>query len=129
MLPSLSAVAVLLVLGGTVSLNNETLLGTGMIMFLIVWLHNQSGNAFAYAVCRLFKIDTTATRAMAIEVAVQNTGLAGSLGLAHFSPATALAGAAGTIVHTLFGTIFASFLSNKDKVEAVTSQPVTVTEA
>ena len=130
-LPSLSAVAVLLVLGGTVSLNNETLLGTGMIMFLIVWLHNLSGYAFAYAVCRLFKIDTTATRAMAIEVAVQNTGLAGSLGLAHFSPATALAGAAGTIVHTLFGTIFASFLSNKDKVEAgaVTSQPATVTEA
>lgn len=116
-LPSLSAVAVLLVLGGTVSLNNVTLLGTGMVMFLIVWLHNLSGYAFAYLVCRVFKINTAATRAMAIEVAVQNTGLAGNLALTHFNPATALAGAAGTIVHTLFGTIFASYLKNKDNKE------------
>lgn len=126
-LPSLSAVAVLLVLGGTVALNNETLLGTGMIMFLIVWLHNLSGYAFAYGVCKVFKIDVAATRAMAIEVGVQNTGLAGSLGLQHFSPATALAGAAGTIVHTLFGTILASFLGNKDKAAAA-APTVPVTE-
>ncbi|WP_028273617.1 bile acid:sodium symporter family protein [Atopococcus tabaci] len=113
-LPSLSATAVLLVLGGTVAVNSETLLGTGMVMFLIVWIHNLSGYALAYGVCKAFKIDLPTTRAMALETGVQNTGLAGSLGLTHFSPATALAGAAGTIVHTLFGTIYASFCSRKD---------------
>ncbi|MER2173819.1 MAG: bile acid:sodium symporter family protein [Carnobacterium sp.] len=129
LLPSLSATAVLLVLGGTVALNSETLLGTGLIIFLIVWLHNLSGYAAGYTVCKLLKIDHSATRAMAIEIGVQNTGLAGSLGLAHFSPETALAGAAGTIVHTLFGTIYANFCRNKDNsAEEVISPPVT-TEA
>lgn len=121
-LPSLSATAVLLVLGGTVSVNSETLLGTGMIMFLIVWLHNLSGYAVGYLACKLFKINLPATRAIAIEVGLQNTGLAGSLGLAHFSPATALAGAAGTIVHTLFGTLFATYCNHKDQTEKHVNQ-------
>lgn len=117
-LPSLSAVAVLLVLGGTVSVNSATLLGTGAIMFVIVWLHHVSGYVVSFTVCKLFKIDRVETRAVMIEVGIQNTGLAASLGLTHFSPATALAGAAGTIVHTLFGTLFANFLNRKDKREA-----------
>lgn len=127
-LPSLSAIAVLLVLGGTVSINSETLLGTGMIMFLIVWLHNLSGYAVGFLVCKLFRINRPATRAIAIEVGLQNTGLAGSLGLAHFGPATALAGAAGTIVHTLFGTIFATYLNHKDQVEEKEEQNTVLTE-
>lgn len=126
LLPSLSAIAVLLVLGGTVSLNSETLLGTGMVMFLIVWLHNISGYMTGYAVCKLLKINLPATRAIAIEIGVQNTGLAGSLGLVHFNPATALAGAAGTIVHTLFGTLYASFCSNKDNAETAKVENVAV---
>lgn len=116
-LPSLSAIAVLLVLGGTVSVNSETLLGTGLYMFLVVWLHNVSGYGVGYLACKVFKVDRSATRAIAIEVGLQNTGLASSLGLTHFGPATALAGAAGTIVHTLFGTLFASYLSGKDQKE------------
>lgn len=125
-LPSLSATAVLLVLGGTVSLNSATLLGTGMIMFLIVWLHNLSGYAAGYAVCKLLKIKIHSTRAIVMETAVQNTGLASSLGLAHFSPATALAGAAGTIVHTLFGTIFANLCRNKDMAGEKAAEPAVV---
>lgn len=126
LLPSFSASAVLLVLGGTVALNSATLLGTGLIMFLIVWLHSLSGYALGYVICKLFKIDRSANRAMAIEIGVQNTGLAGSLGLAHFSPETALAGAAGTIVHTLFGTIYANLCRNKDNAaKKVTSLPLT----
>lgn len=121
-LPSLSATAVLVVLGGTVSVNSETLLGTGMVMFLIVWLHNISGYAVGYLASKLFKLNLPATRAVAVEVGLQNTGLAGSLGLAHFSPATALAGAAGTIVHTLFGTLYASFMSHKDQAETQTEE-------
>lgn len=127
-LPSLSATAVLLVLGGTVAVNSATLLGTGLIMFLIVWLHNLSGYAVGYVACKLFNIKPSSTRAIAVEVGLQNTGLAGSLGLTYFSPATALAGAAGTIVHTLFGTIYASICSHKDLKEKETTTSV-VTES
>lgn len=113
-LPTVSALGVLLVLGGTVSVNATTLLTSGAIIFLVVTLHNLSGYAFAGLVCKLLKIDTPSSRAMSVEVAMQNTGLAASLGLTHFNPATALAGATGAILHTLIGVLYATFMKKKD---------------
>lgn len=121
-LPTLSSLAVLVVLGATVSVNQGNLLSTGPVIFLAVWLHNLSGYGISYLVCGLLKRDTATTRSIAIEVGLQNTGLAASLGLAHFSPATALAAAAGAIVHTLFGTIYASFCRKKDQKDQKKSQ-------
>lgn len=117
-LPSFSSIAVLLALAGTVAVNQESLLDTGLVIFLVVWLHNLSGYGISYFFCRLLNTDVRSTRTIAIEIGLQNTGLAASIGLAHFSPATALAAAAGTIVHTLFGTIFAHICRHKDKKEA-----------
>lgn len=114
-LPSFSSAAVLLVLAGTVSVNQENLLSTGLLIFLVVWLHNLSGYGISYLMCKLLKRDVKTTRTIAVEVGLQNTGLAANLGLAHFSPATALAAAAGTIVHTLYGTIFANLCRQRDR--------------
>lgn len=121
-LPTFSSIAVLMALGATVSVNQENLLDTGLIIFLAVWLHNLSGYGISYLICGLLKTDIRSTRTIAIEVGLQNTGLAASLGLVHFSPATALAAAAGTIVHTLFGTIFANLCRRKDKKEDTLSK-------
>lgn len=117
-LPTFSSVAVLLVLAGTVAVNQQNLLASGLLLFFVVWLHNLSGYLFSYLVCTLLKQDTPVIRTVAIEIGIQNTGLAASLGLTYFSPLAALAGAAGTITHTLFGTIFASVCRNKDKKAA-----------
>jgi len=114
-LPTLSSTAVLLVLASTVAINQQTLLSTGLIMFVAVALHNLSGYMVGYLFSKLFKMDTKSTRAIATEVGLQNTGLSASLGLAHFSPLAALAGAAGTVVHTLFGSIYASICDKNDK--------------
>ena len=114
LLPSLSTMAVLGVLAGTVAVNQEVLLTTGISIFLVVWLHNLSGYLMGYAVCYLTNQSYTVTRAIAIEVGLQNTGLAASLGLQHFTPAAALAGAAGALVHTLFGTLYANFVSRRN---------------
>ena len=116
-LPTLSSLAVLLVLGATVAVNQSNLLSTGPVIFLVVLLHNMSGYGISYLVCGLLKRGKATTRSIAIEVGLQNTGLAASLGLAHFSPVTALAAAAGAIVHTLFGTIYASLCRRKDSKE------------
>ncbi|RLL43652.1 bile acid:sodium symporter family protein [Oceanobacillus piezotolerans] len=113
-LPTLSSVAVLLVLGGTVAINQESLIHTGALVFLVVFLHNMSGYAVGYIVGKLIRTNKATTRAMALETGIQNTGLAASLALTHFTPTTALAGAAGTIVHTLFGTIYANLCRKKD---------------
>ena len=114
LLPSFSTLAVLGVLAGTVAVNQELLLTTGVTIFLAVWLHNLSGYAMGYAICYLTNQSCAVTRAVAIEVGLQNTGLAASLGLQHFSPAAALAGAAGALVHTLFGTLYANFVSRRN---------------
>lgn len=124
-LPTLSSMAVLLVLGATVAVNQQNLLSTGLVIFLAVWLHNLSGYGVSYLVCGLLKRDKASTRAIAIEVGLQNTGLAASLGLAHFSPATALAAAAGAIIHTLFGTIYASLCRRRDRKESNLSKTET----
>ncbi|RKQ28185.1 bile acid:sodium symporter family protein [Oceanobacillus halophilus] len=113
-LPTLSSVAVLLVLGGTVAINQETLIQTGALVFLVVFLHNLSGYAIGYIVGKSTKATRESTRAMAMETGIQNTGLAASLALQYFTPITALASAAGTIVHTLFGTIYANLCRKKD---------------
>lgn len=114
-LPTFSSVAVLMVLMGTVAVNRETLLTSGLVIFLAVALHNVSGYLLGYLVGYLLKLDRSETRAVAIEIGLQNTGLAASLGLAHFSPLAAVAGAAGTVVHTLIGSIFASLCAYHDR--------------
>ncbi len=113
-LPTVSTLGVLLVLGGTVSINATTLLTSGAIIFLVVTLHNLSGYIFAGLVCKILTIDAPSSRAMSIEVSIQNTGLAANLGLTHFNPTTALAGATGAILHTLIGVLYATYLRQKD---------------
>lgn len=121
-MPTFSSAAVLLVLAGTVAVNRDNLLSTGWLIFLVVFLHSISGYLAGTLFAKLFKYDVASQRTIAIEVGLQNTSLAASLGLAHFSPLAALAGAAGTIVHTLWGTIYANWCAKKDYQESVASE-------
>lgn len=124
-LPTVSTLGILLVLGGTVSVNAETLMTSGLVMFLAVTLHNMSGYLFGHGVSYLVKMDEGSTRAMSIEVAMQNTGLAASLGLTHFNPAVALAGAVGAIMHNVVGIVYSNICQYRDKTEVtVLEQPV-----
>lgn len=122
LLPTISTLGILLVLGGTVSVNADTLMASGLIMFLAVTLHNVVGYVVGHVVCHLFKMDEGSTRAMAIEVGMQNTGLAASLGLTHFNPAAALAGAVGAIMHNVVGIIYSNICQYRDKTQATVSQ-------
>ncbi len=127
LLPTVSTLGILLVLGGTVSVNAETLMSSGLVIFLAVTLHNLSGYLFAYLVCPLFKTDESDTRAISIETAMQNSGLAASLGLMHFHPAAAVAGATGAIVHNVVGIIYSNICQYRDRAQAqeqVPSHPV-----
>ncbi|HBY89682.1 MAG TPA: sodium symporter [Aerococcaceae bacterium] len=117
-MPSFSSMAVLLVLAGTVSVNRENLLTGGLTVVLAVLVHHLLAYAIVYFIYGLFNASAITKRTCAIEVAAQNTGLSASLGLTHFSPEAALAGAAGTIVHTLVGMMFGSLCAKKDTKEA-----------
>ncbi|XJS11343.1 bile acid:sodium symporter family protein [Aerococcaceae bacterium WGS1372] len=129
-MPSFSSLAVLLVLAGTVSVNRDNLLNGGLSVVLAVMVHHLIAYVVVYFIYSLFKASTATKRACAIEVAAQNTGLSASLGMAHFSAEAALAGAAGTIVHTLIGMLFGSLCAKKDlkEAESVKRQSFNATE-
>lgn len=127
-LPTLSSIAVLMVLAGTVAVNRDNLISTGWIIFLVVFLHNLSGYGAGYLVSRLLGYSKESTRAIATEVGIQNTGLAASLGLAHFSPLAALAGATGAMVHTLFGSVYANLCVRNDERQAKAASKVSITK-
>lgn len=119
-LPTFSTLAVMLALAGTVAVNQESLIGSGagvIMVVLAVTLHNMSGYGISYLVCKLTKREVPTMRAIAVEIGTKNTGLAASLGLAHFTPAASMAAAAGAIMHTMCGTIYASICRKKDKKE------------
>lgn len=120
-MPSFSSLAVILVLAGTVSVNRDNLLNGGLAVVIAVMVHHVIAYFVVYFVYGLFKASAKTKRTCAIEVAAQNTGLSASLGMAHFSAEAALAGAAGTIVHTLIGMLFGSLCAKKDLKEANTN--------
>lgn len=116
-LPTFSTVAVMMALAGTVAVNQESLLTSGITIFMAVTLHNISGYVISYIVCILTKRDVPTMRSIAVGIGTKNTGLAASLGLVHFTPAASMAAAAGAIMHTFCGTVYASICRRKDKRE------------
>ena len=77
-------------------------------------MQNVSGYVVTYFICRLFGSNVPDRRAMQIEVAMQNSALAASLALKHFTPQAAVAGAVFSIIHNFTGSIFAGICRRND---------------
>jgi len=117
LLPFVSIVAILLIIGGVVSVNATHILETGALVMIVVVLHNLFGYTFGYVTARLFGMNVAKKKAVAIEIGMQNSGLAVSLAMAHFGAAAAIPGALFSVWHNISGSIVANFLaqkSNKD---------------
>lgn len=68
----------------TTAAGRDNLLQVGMLLFLVAVIHNGLGYFFGYWLSRLLGLDIPSARAMALEVGLQNggmaSGLAGSMG-------------------------------------------------
>ena len=112
-LPLVSIVAILLILGGVVSVNAEKILQTGLIMMIVVMLHNLCGYGLGYCAAKIFNMNTAKTKAISIEVGMQNSGLAVSLAMTHFSATAAIPGAIFSVWHNISGSIAANYMSRQ----------------
>ena len=112
-LPLVSIVAILLIIGGVVSVNAEKILQTGLIMMVVVMLHNLCGYGLGYCAAKIFGMNTAKTKAISIEVGMQNSGLAASLAMTHFSAAAAIPGAIFSVWHNISGSIAANYMSRQ----------------
>ena len=111
--PMLSAVAIAVVIAVIVGLNAGRLAAAAPAVMAAVVLHNSIGLAAGYGLARLARADEASARTIAIEVGMQNSGLAVALALKLFTPAAALPGALFSVWHNLSGSALAAFWSRR----------------
>lgn len=114
-LPLVSVIAISLILAAVVAGSKAQILKTGLLIFVVVILHNVLGYTIGYLLAKVFKMDYPDKKAVAIEVGMQNSGLAVSLATVHFSPLAAVPGAVFSLVHNISGPILAKYWSSKSK--------------
>ncbi len=116
-LPAVSVTAICLIVASVVSHNSEKILSTGLIIFAVVVLHNLLGYLCGYLIGVLFKMDLPRKKAIAIEVGMQNSGLATTLAGSVFPDLTmaTVPGAIFSVWHNISGAVLAGFLSKKEQ--------------
>ena len=117
-MPLFSVVMIVLLVGGVVALSASQLAAMGLMIAAIVVLHNALGLACGYAMAKAFRLEPAKARALAIEVGMQNSGMAASLAVIYFSAAAALPGAIFSVWHNISGSLVANYFVRKDEQEA-----------
>lgn len=114
-LPLISVTAIVIIIAGIVGANASKIAGCGFLVLLIVMLHNLVGLLLGLGIGHAAHLDDWKTTALAIEVGMQNSGLATSLAAAHFAmyPLATLPGAIFSVWHYISGSIFASIRRRK----------------
>ena len=115
LLPTVSVTAICLIVAAVVSHNSEKILSTGPVIFAVVILHNLLGYLCGYLIAVLFGMDLPRKKAVAIEIGMQNSGLATSLAGSAF-PDLAMAtvpGAIFSVWHNISGAVLAGFFNRR----------------
>ncbi len=110
LLPAVSVIAICLIVAAVVSHNAEKILSAGLVVFAVVILHNLLGYACGFGIGRLMHMGMAKTKAVSIEVGMQNSGLATSLAGTAF-PTLAMAtvpGAIFSVWHNISGAVLAN---------------------
>ena len=125
-LPIVSIVAIVMIIDGIVAVSASKLSSCGLIVMVLVVLHNSIGLAMGLFMAKVMKVNYAKETSIAIEVAMQNSGLAVALATVNFAtnPLASLPGAVFSVWHNVSGSMFASYrlkgLEEKDG-EAFTS--------
>lgn len=108
-LPAFSTIAIALIVAIVISANADKLLAGGLIIVLVVVLHNICGLGLGYLIGHLLGLASQKKRAISIEVGMQNSGLASSLAATHFAayPLATIPGAIFSVWHNLSGAAVA----------------------
>lgn len=108
LLPLLSMGVIAWIVGVITGLNRHVLTQAGMETMTAVVALNLVGLLLGYLGALYAKQGRRRARTVAIEVGMQNSGLAVAMAVAHFGPQAALAGALFSIWHNITGPLLAS---------------------
>jgi BASS family bile acid:Na+ symporter len=106
--PLLSVIAIVWIIAIIVALNQPRFAELSLLLMVAVVAHNALGLTAGYLLPRLLGYDRRISRTLAIEVGMQNSGLAVALAIKFFAPVAALPGAVFSIWHNLSGSLLAA---------------------
>ncbi|QSV16219.1 bile acid:sodium symporter family protein [Photobacterium ganghwense] len=112
-LPLISMVAIVLIIATVVALNADNLSKIGPLAAVAVVLHNSIGLIAGYLCCCLMRFDRAVCRTVALEVGLQNSGLATALAMKFFTPASAVPGTIFSVWHNISGSLLAGYWAKR----------------
>lgn len=122
-MPLISVIAIVAIVAAIIAGSKTQILQSGLLILVVVALHNGLGYLLGYWASRMFKLAEIDCRAVSIEVGMQNSGLGVALAATHFaaSPLTALPSAIFSLWHNISGPALATYWAARSK--ATTAAP------
>ena len=116
-LPAISSLAIAFIVAIIIGANASKLLAGGLVIVMVVMLHNLCGLSLGYLIGRLLRLTEPKKRAISIEVGMQNSGLASSLATLHFAayPMATIPGAIFSVWHNISGAIVARIYTRSSR--------------
>jgi BASS family bile acid:Na+ symporter len=102
-----SIILICLVIAIVVALNHDNLLILNPLLVMLVLIHNLSGLLMGFLSTYVLTRDSILSKTVALEVGMQNSGLAVALAVKFFGGTAALPGALFSIIHNVTGSLFA----------------------
>ncbi|MCV2389192.1 bile acid:sodium symporter family protein [Acinetobacter baumannii] len=118
-MPLVSVVAIVAIVAAIIGGSKAAILQSGLLILAVVILHNGLGYLLGFAAARFFKLLYADSKAIAVEVGMQNSGLGVALAAVHFaaSPITAVPSAIFSLWHNISGPALATYWASKHKQE------------
>ncbi|MDR3049724.1 MAG: bile acid:sodium symporter family protein [Elusimicrobiota bacterium] len=112
-LPLVSVTAIVMIVAAVVVVNSAKILTSGLLIGFVIILHNLFGYGAGYMIAKVLKMNQARCNTIAIEVGMQNSGLATTLAITHFAtmPLAAIAGALFSVWHNISGSIIANLMA------------------
>jgi BASS family bile acid:Na+ symporter len=115
-MPALSSIAISCTVAGIIAANVDTILSSLGIVVIVVIIHNLLGILIGYYFGRFTGMGRKRSITLAIEVGLQNSGLASSLAATHFTamPMATVPGALFSAWQNIAGSIFAWYMKRNE---------------
>ena len=114
-LPMVSVLGIAIIIAAVIAVSRDTILTSGLLVFIVVALHNCIGYLLGYLLAKLSGFSEAQRRAIMVEVGMQNSGLGAALAATYFNPAASLPSAIFSVWHNFSGALVANFFVGKDK--------------
>jgi len=108
-----SIISIVFIIGIIIGINQDKISTIALPLMMAIILHNLAGLLGGYFITKFFGFDHKSCKTVAIEVGMQNSGLAVVLAMKYFTPLSALPGAIFSIWHNISGSIIAGYWSRK----------------